>query len=289
MTALRFRSHQDALDFGRHSAENVNRRLLAQKINISESYEKADLEIVLQVTSRRDARKWNLVFFAVVGGVQKRNTQRNSYIADQRGSAANRHRNESCVLGVSKLVQGPDGVIPSLVRLERAKKRKNFVRQILGNLAIDKIIKPNRVVSNGKLSFLGSDLSSGDGAGVTNLIKSRAQPLQYFSSGMSSTFRRFFDEFQLVNLCDAIGIQLNDLTAWVWFKEPIDSLFKAPKVLICPFQSSFWAVEWVTRDSHDKQTRSDKRPRVSKSGAALSQYTAAAAQAAAQEDEEEGR
>lgn len=66
---LCFSSHQDALDFARHSAEHSNWMLASNNlIDIVERYRKGELEIVLDICSRSSAKKYNLIFIAIPSG-----------------------------------------------------------------------------------------------------------------------------------------------------------------------------------------------------------------------------
>ena len=71
---------------------------------------------------------------------------------------------------VTELVQAPNEIISSLVRFERQKERKNFTREICGNFSSHQVFQPDRIVSDGKLSLLGRDLSASDGGSIACLV-----------------------------------------------------------------------------------------------------------------------
>ncbi len=65
-SALSFRSHQDALDFASHGVERANRMLAANNlVNVIERYCEGDIEIALEIKSRRYVAQYELVFGAI--------------------------------------------------------------------------------------------------------------------------------------------------------------------------------------------------------------------------------
>jgi hypothetical protein len=135
--ALPFRSHQDALYFASHGAEHSNRILAANNlINVVERYRKGDIELklALYLSGVRGARKYHLVFFAVPMGIELQPRTSNLDVASNPDSSADCNGVKHFVLrGVTQFIQCPEGVIPSLVRLERFKQAADFRWQILAS------------------------------------------------------------------------------------------------------------------------------------------------------------
>ncbi len=124
--ALSFSSHQDALNFGAHSAEYSNRCFAAGDLRLVKRYQETHLELILKLTSRADSAEYDLIFSAVPGGYW------NGSLAGRSGSdgaSFNLHPSgdadrdqQFMFVGVTEAVQGPDGVISSLIRIGHLEK-----------------------------------------------------------------------------------------------------------------------------------------------------------------------
>jgi hypothetical protein len=235
--ALCFRSHQDALDFGRHSAEYSNRLMVSQKVNFPELYKEGKLHVVIECTSRADSTKYDLVFFAVQGEVTGDGHggigSRRKDPREANSASRNRNWDEGRMSRVTQLVHGPNQVIPSLVRFERQKERKNFIREVCGDFSFHQVFQPGRIVPDGELGLLGRNLSSRSGSGVASLIQNGPQGLKGFSSVVDTSGRQPISELEFVELCDSVSIKFNDTSVWGFFEERFDLLVKSRNVLVC--------------------------------------------------------
>ena len=63
--ALRFGSHQDALDYISHCIEDANSRLAAQNLNAVDRYKKGEVAAYVRVQSTRNGDQCHLVFVSV--------------------------------------------------------------------------------------------------------------------------------------------------------------------------------------------------------------------------------
>ena len=125
--ALIFCSNQNALDFVRHGTENVNRMLAANNlINVVERYRKGELEmeVTFELSVGAVTRKYQLACVAVP-------VPKQGDILDAPGTACFHHDaagpyfdgiKHLVLRGITEFVHCPEGVIPSLVRLERRKE-----------------------------------------------------------------------------------------------------------------------------------------------------------------------
>src|SRR5262244_423429 len=125
---LRFRSHQDALDFAAHSVKESARRLAAQKFDAVDRYRKGEVACHLRINSRRTGHQGDLVFLRVPGSGLRHPpvvADCTSVIDHDRGGDI--ERDQSAVfLGVCDLVESPENVIRSFVWLERCKEIADF-------------------------------------------------------------------------------------------------------------------------------------------------------------------
>jgi len=232
--ALRFSSHQDALDYGSHSAEYSNHLMAGYEINFTKSYLEGKMHVIVEFASRRNARKYDLVFSAIPNNrVQNLGGASKDGIADEHAAGCKRDWDKSCMGGVTQLVQSPYRVISSFVRLERHKKRKNFIWQVVRDFTVDDIGEPINIVPNGKLGLLGGDLTGCDRSSVTDLVKYGSKSFKSLRSGMGATVGNPFNELEFMELCNSIRIQLYDTMAWGFFDKSLNSLVKAPNVIVC--------------------------------------------------------
>jgi hypothetical protein len=130
--ALCFRSSKDALDFARDGLKKGNRNWVWHKIDFAESYENGDIEIVIKVAIRGHPGNYHLVFFAIPSREMNSKTGP-TQMMDGHPATASPDGDESGMCSVTELVQGPNGVIPSFVRLERSKKRHDIRRQVFAS------------------------------------------------------------------------------------------------------------------------------------------------------------
>lgn len=125
-TPFRFDSSDDAVNYARHVVEQSNEWLSSDNWRTFKAYPelKADVVCGVSVASRR--AQYQLVLSAIPGWRQRKIPEP-SYFKRISSHDVKRHRGQSFVFAcVGHFIQGPQGIIPSLVRLERAKKREDF-------------------------------------------------------------------------------------------------------------------------------------------------------------------
>jgi hypothetical protein len=235
--ALCFRSQEDALNFGRHSAEYSNSLIVSHNVNFPEFYKEGKLHVVVKYASRTDAAKYDLVFLAIQSEISGNRDTRigagGNHPGEPDGTTGNGNWNEGRMSRITQFVHGPNEVIPSLVRLERHKERKNFIRDVCGNLSFHQVLQPGEVVPDGELSFLGENFSASDGSGVSSLIQNGPHGLKGFRGVVDTIWGKPISELEFVELCDSVIIKLNDTSVWGFFEERFDLLVKSRDVLVC--------------------------------------------------------
>jgi hypothetical protein len=216
------------------SAEYSDHLMAGYEINFAKRYLEGKMHVIVEFASRRNARKYDLVFFAIPDNrVQNLGGSAKDSIADEHAAGCKRDGDKSCMGGVTQLVKSPDGVIPSFVRLERHKKRKNFSWQVVSDFTFDDIGEPINVIPNGKLGLLGGDLTRCDRSSVTDLVKCGSKSFKSLRSGVGATVGNPFSELEFMELCNSICIQFYDTMAWCFFDKGLNSLVKAPNVIVC--------------------------------------------------------
>ena len=135
---LCFNSHEDAIDFANKSFQDTVRWQAVNDVDFAKRYERGGLHVAIdiEVGSFADPSKCHLIFVAVPGRIHNSlhgTAAQNSEIPKLEFIGDDCHRaKDSMFVGISQLVQGPQGVIPSLVWLERFHDRKDVWRDFFG-------------------------------------------------------------------------------------------------------------------------------------------------------------
>lgn len=239
--ALRFGGPEDAINFARNGIEDANRRAASNAVDFVKGYNEGKLCIVLKVTAGVDLGDHDLIFVPVKDGRRDRSPRQDGI--PQRDAAtcdANGHQ-EPMLVGVTELVEGPEGVIPSLMRIERSKQRADFRRQILASSVSDPI-KISNGVPKGEVRVLGLSDACFDGNGVATLIQSGSERFDGLRATISPAIGDSAREAISMG-CDALRISLGETFSWFLFEESGDTLFKPTDMLICPSEPTFGAVQ----------------------------------------------
>jgi len=131
----------------------------------------------------------------------------------------------SVFIGITKLVESPDEVIPSFVRLEPANEVADFFRNFFEE-SVNSLIEFSLTVANGKVSILPDKSEYG-------LIESGAEVVDNVASMPSETAWHGLNELELVNLMNAVRVRLDNLGISVFIEgEHLPLQFN--KVIVCP-------------------------------------------------------
>jgi hypothetical protein len=134
-TPLAFDSHDDAINYAKEVVEEFNSGFLEYNaIDIVEAYRRVKLDIVVRgLAPIRDHGDWEYVFHACPVGLGHENGGPARFISDL-SSEASGPDEVLMLVYVRELVQTPQGFIPSLVRLERGHKVKDFLVDVFGSM-----------------------------------------------------------------------------------------------------------------------------------------------------------
>jgi len=165
------------------------------------------------------SRKWNLVFCAIENRVEglkfaaKPTAMMNSNIR-----ALNSNRGKFSVRRITKLVQGPKGIIPSLVWIEPVENGDDFGRDILTNFSPgNKVLEFVEAIGDRELRLL-QPLTPGQlSSGVSGLIERRADGLKDLDGEMCPTIRKGTKELEFPGLGASIRlISLTNQVGWMF-------------------------------------------------------------------------
>jgi len=229
---LRFDSHDDALNYARKVVKDTENWLAVNKLNIAESYEKGVIIIhcVLGIDGCLD--QYHLVFGAVPSRWIREPNVSLALPFDCR--AVIRHcygADESVFIGVTKLVQSPEKIIPSFVWLERAYQVRNFLREFSATTVEGRFVSGG--ISNREESVVSAN-SSQRSDGTDRLIESRPEIINSVDDMAVERQWHRFSQFELEELVSAVIVQIGNSGVSVGLKEGIHFPFKLGKVILCP-------------------------------------------------------
>jgi hypothetical protein len=146
-----FERRDNTLGFVGPVVQDLGYRFALKNINLVESYRQSDLYFVLKAATFDKGTEFDLVFNAVPRGIDEQlpNTTGSSYIPKLRSEV---DAEKSVLICDSYPVESPEDIIPSLVRLERSKDRKQFLWSIFAPSA-HVVLEFDRSASEGKVSM----------------------------------------------------------------------------------------------------------------------------------------
>jgi hypothetical protein len=252
---LRFCSGDDALSYASKCLQRADRRLIRENRHVTERYIASELEICVECPSLFDAGEYHLIFsFIPSGWCPKREVERGLSVlgcfeytrfgeCHRRSCAADRNDNRMLV-GYTKLVQGPESTLPSLVRLERAKERRDITWDILtptGDMSFNVFGR----IAKGESCVFEPLVPADFGGCVSGLVESGSEIVNSIGGNISDLAGQFLDEFDFVKLGSAVNIGLNNSGVWAALEESGTLNVHISKVSLCIRDPAFWAVERV--------------------------------------------
>src|SRR5438128_5590856 len=129
---LSFGSQQDALDYAVKCVEDSLNWLADHDVNLAKRYERGDCHVVTELSSRFYPQNLHLVLCAVPPRDINVGRTAQLEVIDGEFSGVRGHRaNKAMFVGITKLVQGPQHIIPSAIWLERFHEREDFIRNLM--------------------------------------------------------------------------------------------------------------------------------------------------------------
>jgi hypothetical protein len=258
--ALCFRSHQDALDFAAHGSKDMPRLFIGERLDITNRYVKGDIGCYLRLHSRFSDQECDLAFVST--GDALRTNDRPS-VADDIASVDyarffdfNRHQS-AVFLGVTKLVEGPEGIVPSFVWIESAKQRDDLWRAMFADApTINIVIELGKIVAERKAGPFGASPAACNSGGVSSLIENGAEIARDIEQDARQHLWRFLSEHNLMDVPARIRLCINDMGPWLAVDKLIDEHIEIVDVVLCANERKPRTVEQI---SHGK-VRSDERP-----------------------------
>ncbi len=223
---LRFNTHDDALNYADERLKDIKHWLFVHKLDIVNRYKHHELNVHVEFTSSNVAGKYHLVFGSVPERHLKGGVPRDRYRGEAHPLGNYGYRTDDSVLiGITKLVESPDEVIPSFVRLEPANEVADFFRNFFKE-TVNSLIEFRLTVANGKVLELSHKSEYG-------LIESGAEVVDNVASTPSEAAWHGLNELELVNLMNAVRVRLDNSGVSVFIEgEHLPLQFN--KCIVCP-------------------------------------------------------
>jgi hypothetical protein len=155
------------------------------------------------------------------------------------------HGNQGEVLlGVTQLVQCPENVIPSFVRVAAPKQRDDFCRQIFAASGHG-LKEVSLVFRDGKLDVFDRLTLGGHGTCVPALVQRRPEIVNGVEQNAGQVRWRAPAESDLMQLMSSIVIQIDDVGPCAIVREGDNLPFQVVDVMLCASDSSLSAFEMV--------------------------------------------
>lgn len=261
--ALRFRGQQDALDFIRHGFEDVDRLLASQNIHAVDRYVKGDVGVYAKIRSLFSGHQCDLIFFRVPSNSSPARADDVAGASLACGLAAEENRGVgddegfegAMFLGISNLIESPEGAIPSFVSIAPCKNRADFRRQIF-TPSVE--VVPEIILGGSEREF--DSLEGGafcrHSGGVPGLVQGGPHVVRGVEQNAWEHVRQIAVELDLKKIATGIRISINEFGPWLAIDEFVHKSIEVTDVMLCANQRQSSTVKQI---SHG-QIRSDKRP-----------------------------
>jgi hypothetical protein len=231
----------DRLD---EQTEEWNRIFAANPLNFPERYRKGEVELAVELCSRRETVEYHLVFQAIPLGGLGHNPPTSVSEFQPGGIIAGNERNQDGVLvSTSHNVECPEKVIPSLVRLALPKDRVNAFGNV-GAPTLDIVLEPGSVYSKGERGISGFGVSRGDCGCVNSVIQCRPEIGERIGSDLGEFHRKLSFQANLVrHKIGLIRVRLGKGFVQVWAEEFLNLPLQFGEVFLSAVDLAARAVE----------------------------------------------
>jgi hypothetical protein len=207
-------------------------------LNIAEGYAQGKIEVIVELCVMGYARKYYLVFRAIPQGGHSQFT--NALEISSRNAADDKrehvNNNRFMLVGITKLVENPKGIIPSFVWLVADYEFVELLWQITGSTRISassaniKMLESSAYVfPKGKVGV--APIHAGSFTdGVTGLVQSVPQMDQNLESNSGQFDWNPLKQFDLEYILSSILVLLYDGAAMLHLRESSDLSFKCLNV-----------------------------------------------------------
>lgn len=194
---LTFEAQQNMFDDIHKVVEDLKSRFVGQKIDFVEGYRQSDFYLAVKWMPRKTGEEFDLLFNAIPDGIN-RNVMNGSgamHIAEQR---IDRDGEQPVFVCDCQLIQGPEEVVPSFVRLVRPKNRVNIRRDILAP-SLHTVLELNIASSEGEGCVSRLNLAAGDSQFVSGIVEGGTEVMESLTRESSERIGKCSSEPESVN------------------------------------------------------------------------------------------
>jgi hypothetical protein len=280
--ALRFGSQQDAFDYIAHSKQNMARLGITENVKPFDGYAEGKLECRVCFFARGSNCQYQFLFkrapyeIAAIWAHDLTYQDSLNFSSREEGNGlANAGRNEGAVfLGVTEVVNSPEGVVPSFVWVTPPKECSDLRRQVSADVsgAINIVVQIGETVCEGEIGLPRIFLPASNRGGVTGLVEHGPQIVGCIEKNTGKHMWEVESKLNFVDVVSRIRIFIDNVGPRLAFDKFVNQRIEITDVMLCPNESKTRAVEQICHG----QDRSVERPGIPESGASLSEYSAAA-------------
>lgn len=232
-SGLCFNSQDDALNFARHCVENVRHRIAFNRSNFVKRYAVGALEVVLKLRIGGDNREYDFVLGAIIDRGRNMNSTTSGATNPKIhvSGEVKEWNQQPMLIAVVCLVQCPNQIIPSSVRLECAKERNYLGRNVFAS-SFDHIFEFSFGIGNREIGALGVARTGSDCHGIPRVVEGGSEAPEYVDGDV---FEDVGDgaEFDLVDFVESITVTLDHTGAGVIFQKLIGLPFEFVNMGLC--------------------------------------------------------
>jgi hypothetical protein len=243
---LDFDSVEDLVDFNCEGSEHGEGLCIFN--DSSKDYEKLKIEVALALRSDFFGEEFHLIFCAIPSVASGHTNVPNGTLHINANNLGNAYAgdNERVFIAVTCLVECNEQIIPSLVRLERAKERPKLYRDVSGALQL--IFESGRSTGKWEVGMFNSFAArrSSDCYSIDSMVESRTEIVHGISGDHGELLRDGPAQAHLLHdVLRLVRVRLGKGLEGGLFQEFADFLFKVTDMFPTPSEFEVRTIEWA--------------------------------------------
>jgi len=218
-----------------HFIKDKRRGFARYNLAVLKRYVNVEICLVLKVRTLLNAEVWDFVFCAIPNsGIEHFNGANPSFPGDLDIGARGADKGDQRMFTqVAHVIEDIEGVIPSLVWLERSNERQDFRGNILRSTP-HAVFKVSHGFAEGEAGLSGADVPSCEPGGLPGgVVEARAEMLNDLRSQYAPPEGKSLSEADFVNFVGAIRVRLNNAGVWLFSEKARDLGFEVVEMFLC--------------------------------------------------------